>query len=190
MLTRWNVECGAAFPSTQSLAHEIGGEANLIAAIRITKLCLLCYDTYLTLTLFTFSRRCDGVHFRYTKRYGNVEWTRTLRSPDSEEGIFTSLMCWDCYLEYFIGYFNRTSDRALFRIPAYIFGFRSRSFFSTRFFDLVSDKKIDISIFEYQFNDFNTQQKKIVNGIIEITIFIAFRVRTRQRSPRRLAHSE
>lgn len=69
---------------------------NSIAAITITKLCLLCYDTYLTLTLFTSRRQCDGVHFS-----DKALWKCGMDAFVSivVEVVFTSLMCWDCYLE-------------------------------------------------------------------------------------------
>lgn len=140
-----------------------------------------------------------GCIFRI-KRYGNVEWTRSSRSLWKlylhrwcvEIVILNNL--WNISIEFLIPHFHFY----VLWFPACSLRGRFFFFFVAWFSDLVSDKRIDISIFEYQFNDFNTQysvhernkKKWIVNGCIEITVFIAVWVRTRQRSPQRLAHSE
>lgn len=187
MLREWH----GAVPFTQTLTHEIGGKPNLIAAITITKLCLLCFDTYLTLTLFTSRRRCDGVRFRWIamEMCAYATWSRS-RGRYIYIADVLRFLSW-IYLLFYEMHFNRIPHYEFLWLwfPAHIFVFCSRSFF---FHEIFRSRfrfwTFDNSIFDYQFNDFNGE--KIVNGFIEITILIAVRARSRQRLPRRLAHTE
>lgn len=88
---------------------------------------------------------------------------RTQRGHDREEGIFTSPMCWDSYLEFI--YYSMKCISIEFRItnsfdcdfPRIFSCFVRGRFFFTRFFDLVSD-------FEHLIIQFLTTNSTISTG--------------------------